>query len=95
METYFDLVPLIVILPGIGLLINLFAGKYLGEKGVGIVAVGASVSAFIVSVLLWIALVDADYEPAVVNMPLLGTWIHPSAGIEIRGSSASIRSASR
>jgi NADH-quinone oxidoreductase subunit L len=84
METYFDLVPLIVILPGIGLLINLFAGKYLGEKGVGIVAVGASVSAFIVSVLLWIALVDADYEPAVVNMPLLGTWIRiPSAGIEI------------
>src|SRR5690606_1050579 len=84
METYFDLVPLIVILPGIGLLINLFAGKYLGERGVGIVAVGASVSAFIVSVLLWIALVNADYEPAVVNMPLLDSWILiPSAGIEI------------
>lgn len=84
MENFFDLVPLIVILPGVGLLINLFAGKYLGETGVSIVAVGASVASFLVSVLLWIALVDADYEAALVNMPLLDTWIRiPSAGIEI------------
>ncbi len=84
MENYFNLVPLIVILPAAGLLINLFAGKHLGEKGVSIVAVGASVSAFLVSVLLWIALVDADYEAALVNMPLLDSWIRiPSAGVEI------------
>ncbi|HMM27262.1 MAG TPA: NADH-quinone oxidoreductase subunit L [Aggregatilineaceae bacterium] len=84
MENFFNLVPLIVVLPAIGLLINLFAGKYLGEKGVGIVAVGASVSAFFVSGLLWIALVDTGYEAAVVNMPLLDGWIRiPSAGVEI------------
>ncbi len=84
MENFYNLVPLIVIIPAIGLLINLFAGKYLGEKGVGIVAVGASTGAFLVSVLLWIALVDTGFEAAVVNMPLLDGWIRiPSAGVEI------------
>src|SRR5690606_41632368 len=84
MENYFNLVPLIVILPAAGLLINLFAGKYLGEKGVSIVAAGASASALLVSVLLWIALVDADYAAALVNMPLLHSGIRsPSAGREV------------
>ncbi len=84
MENFYNLVPLIVIIPAIGLLINLFAGKHLGEKGVGIVAVGASTGAFLVSVLLWIALVDTGFEAAVVNMPLLDGWIRiPSAGVEI------------
>jgi len=84
MENFYNLVPLIVIIPAAGLLINLFAGKYLGEKGVGIVAVGASTGAFLVSVLLWIALVDTGFEAAVVNMPLLDGWIRiPSAGVEI------------
>ncbi|MCC6799087.1 MAG: NADH-quinone oxidoreductase subunit L [Anaerolineae bacterium] len=83
MENFFNLVPLIVVLPAIGLLINLFAGKYLGEKGVSIVAVGASASAFFVSVLLWIALVDTGYKAAVVDMPLLDGWIRiPSAGVD-------------
>lgn len=84
MENFYNLVPLIVIIPAAGLLINLFVGKYLGEKGVGIVAVGASTGAFLVSVLLWIALVDTGFEAAVVNMPLLDGWIRiPSAGVEI------------
>lgn len=75
MENFFDLVPLVVIAPAIGLLINLFAGKRLGERGVSIVAVGASATALFVAVLLWIAQVDTGYQSAVVNAPLLGDWI--------------------
>ncbi|MCD4685611.1 MAG: NADH-quinone oxidoreductase subunit L [Anaerolineae bacterium] len=75
MENFFDLVPLVVLAPAIGLLINLFAGKHLGERGVGIVAVGASGTAFFVAVLMWIAQVDTGYMAAVVDAPLLGDWI--------------------
>ncbi len=84
MENFFDLVPLIVLFPLIGLLINLFTGKRLGERGVGIIAVGASGLAFLIAVLLWLAQVDTGYQAAVVNAPLLGSWIKiPSANIDI------------
>ena len=84
MENFFDLVPLVIIAPAIGLLINLFAGKHLGERGVSIVAVGASGTAFLVAVLLWVAQVHTGYEPAVINMPLLGDWIKiDAAGVNI------------
>ncbi|MBN1201141.1 MAG: NADH-quinone oxidoreductase subunit L [Anaerolineae bacterium] len=84
MENFFDLVPLVVFLPLAGLLINLFAGKQLGETGVSIVAVGASAAAFLVAVLLWIAQVDTGYQAAVIDAPLLGDWISiPSAGVNI------------
>ncbi len=84
MENFFDLVPLVIIAPAIGLLINLFAGKYLDERGVSIVAVGASGTAFLVAVLLWVAQVHTGYEPAVINMPLLGDWIKlDAAGVNI------------
>ncbi len=75
MENFFDLISLVVIAPAVGLLINLFAGKRLGETGVGIVAVGASATAFFVAVLMWIAQVDTGYQATVVNAPLLGDWI--------------------
>ena len=84
MENFFDLVPLIVLIPAVGLLINLFFGKRLGEQGVSIVGVGASTGAFLVSLLLWAALVDANYAPAVVDMPVLGDWISiPAADVLI------------
>jgi len=84
MENYYDLVPLVVLIPLAGLLLNLFTGQRLGERGVAIIAVGASTLAFLVSVLLWAGLLDADYEAAVVNMPLLSDWIKiPSAGVDI------------
>lgn len=84
MENFFDLIPLVVIAPLVGLLINLFVGKRLGERGVGIVAVGASATAFFVAVLMWIALVDTGYSSAVVNAPLLDDWIRiASANLSI------------
>ncbi|MBN1680407.1 MAG: NADH-quinone oxidoreductase subunit L [Anaerolineae bacterium] len=84
MENFFDLVPLVVLFPLIGLLINLFAGKQLGERGVSIVAVGASAMALLVSIVLWLAQVDTGFGAVVVDAPLLGTWIDiPSAGVEI------------
>ena len=49
---FFQLVPLVVFLPVLGLLINLLVGKYLGEKGVGAVASLATGGAFAVAVLL-------------------------------------------
>ena len=84
MENFFDLVPLVVIFPLAGMLINLFAGKRLGERGVSLVAVGASALAFLIAVLLWLAQVDTGYGPAVVNAPLLSDWINiPSANLII------------
>jgi len=53
---FFQLVPLVVFLPVLGLLINLLVGKYLGEKGVGAVASLATGGAFAVAVLLAIGL---------------------------------------
>ncbi|MCX7754055.1 MAG: NADH-quinone oxidoreductase subunit L [Anaerolineales bacterium] len=52
----FVLVPWIVFAPVIGLLINAFAGKRLGERGVGWVASLASGAAFLVSALQFYAL---------------------------------------
>ncbi|MCZ7538894.1 MAG: NADH-quinone oxidoreductase subunit L [Anaerolineae bacterium] len=84
MDNFFDLVPLVVMIPLAGLLINLFAGRQLGERGVSIVAVGASGMAFVIAVLLWIAQVNTGYKAAVIDMPILADWIViPSANLTI------------
>ena len=56
MNTLFSLVPLIVFLPVIGLLINIAFGGKMGEKAIGAVASAASGLAFLVSLLLGLAL---------------------------------------
>jgi NADH-quinone oxidoreductase subunit L len=84
MENFFNLVPLVVLIPLIGVVINLFTGRQLGERGVSIVAIGASGSAFLVALLLWAAQVNTGYDHAVVSMPLLDDWIRiPSANLTI------------
>lgn len=84
MEGFYTTVSLAVFFPLVGLLINLFWGKHLGERGVAVVAVGASTLAFIVSLILWATLVDNHYEPAIVDAPLISSWIWiPSAGVDI------------
>ncbi len=62
----FNLVPLIVFLPVIGLLINLIFGGRMGEKAIGTVASAASGLAFVVSALLAVALSGAHGEAQVV-----------------------------
>ena len=56
METLFTLVPLIIFLPVVGLLVNIAFGGKMGEKAIGAVASAASGLAFVVSVLLGVAL---------------------------------------
>lgn len=85
MENFPQLVPLVIIAPLIGLLINLFLGKSLGERGVGIVAVGAAVIAFLVSVMMFIALAGNGYEPSVVEIRPFADWINiPAAAVDIK-----------
>ncbi len=70
-DPIFNLVPLVVFLPLVGILINLLVGKRLGEKGIGIVASLASGGAFVVAVLLAISL---GREPEGMVVPL-AEWI--------------------
>lgn len=55
-STLFNLVPLVVFLPLVGLLINLLLGRKLGETFSGVVASLATASAFVISALLAVAL---------------------------------------
>ena len=68
----FGLVPLIVLFPVVGLLINLFWGKQLGEVRVGILASGAAGLSFLIAVLQLIALQGNDYHAVAVP---LADWI--------------------
>ncbi len=69
---FFGLVPWMVFAPVIGLLINAFLGRRLGEVGVGLVACLASGAAFVFSVLQAVSLAQHP-EGAIVK---LGEWIH-------------------
>ena len=62
----FNIVPLIVFLPVIGLLINMAFGGRMGEKAIGWLASAASGLAFVVSVLLAVALSGAHGEAQVI-----------------------------
>ena len=68
----FNLVPLIVLFPVAGLLINLAFGKKLGETWVGLVASGAAASSFVIAVLQLVGLMNNGY--AAVTIPL-ADWI--------------------
>src|SRR5258707_3219908 len=67
-----SLIPLIVFFPVAGLLINLAAGKFLGEKWVGVVASGAAGLAFVIAVLQAIGLASNGYAPLTVQV---GGWL--------------------
>jgi NADH-quinone oxidoreductase subunit L len=69
----FSLVPWVVLIPLIGMLINLVLGKRLGEKGAGAVASLATGGAFAVAVALALALGRAE-KPEAVVVPFL-EWI--------------------
>lgn len=68
---FFYLVPFVVFFPVIGLLINITFGKWFGEKIIGTVACLASGLAFVVAVLLGIALTG---QPQGMSLPYLN-WI--------------------
>jgi NADH-quinone oxidoreductase subunit L len=70
--SFYALVPGIVLIPLLGMLINIFFGGRLGERTVGTIASLASGAAFVISVLLAIS-VAADHHGDIVH---LAPWIH-------------------
>lgn len=68
---FFQLAPLVVFLPVLGLILNLIFGKRLGEKGVGIIASLATGGAFVVAVLLGIGLTQVKEGAALT----LANWM--------------------
>ena len=84
MENYPQLIPLIILIPALGALINYFWGARLGERVSSGIATAASILAFVVAVLLYSYLNGSNYQAVVINPPLLDGWIRiPSGGIEI------------
>jgi NADH-quinone oxidoreductase subunit L len=71
-DPIFNLVSWVIIMPAIGLLINMVIGKRLGEKGTGIVACTATALSFAVSVMLAVAL--SRHHGAAVAIQL-AEWI--------------------
>ena len=64
--TFFALIPLIVVFPVLGLLINLLFGKALGERWSGAIGSGAAALAFVIAVLQAISLRAVDYQAQIV-----------------------------
>jgi NADH-quinone oxidoreductase subunit L len=67
-----SLIPLIVFFPVVGLLINLAAGKFLGEKWVGVIASSAAGLAFVIAVLQAVGLAANAYAPVTIH---LADWL--------------------
>jgi NADH-quinone oxidoreductase subunit L len=76
MENYPSLVTLILFIPFIGFLINVFFGKRLGESWSAIIGSAASILGFVVALLLWNYLGTNDYQAAVVSLPFVPEWIN-------------------
>ncbi len=69
---FFGLIPLIVLFPVAGLLVNLAFGRYLGEKWVGVVACGAAGLSLLIAVLQLVGLQANGFEAVTVR---LADWI--------------------
>jgi NADH-quinone oxidoreductase subunit L len=79
MEQVFSIAWLIIVLPIVGLLINLIFGRRIGEREIGVVASLAAGASFLVSLLVVIALLGLSPEARVqgVDVPL---WTFFSIG---------------
>lgn len=83
METYPQLVPLLILIPALGTIINFFWGSKLGEQWSSRVAILASSLTFIVSLLLFVYLGNSHGTAAIVNPAFLDGWIRIGEGVEI------------
>lgn len=76
MET---LVPLLILIPTVGTLVNFFWGAKMGERAAGYLATGASILTFIFSLLIFNAL-NGSHSPGMVVEPFLfDGWIRIGA----------------
>lgn len=79
METFPLLVPLLILVPAVGTIINFFWGAKMGERAAGYLASGASIFTFIISLLIFNYL-SGSHAPGVVVEPfLLDGWIRIDA----------------
>src|SRR5690606_4864417 len=84
MENYPVLVPLIILIPSIGAIINLFWGARLPEKWIGLIGTIAAALSFFIALLLYSYLSGSNYQAVIIDPPLLNGWIRlPSGGVEI------------
>src|SRR5512140_3640081 len=84
MENFASLVPLVVFIPLVGMLINIFWGKNMGERAVGIIASLAAGLAFSIALIMTLAIVTYNFEPSIVSTPVLPFWISiPSMHVQI------------
>ncbi len=68
----FNLIPLLVIFPVLGLVINILIGRRLGDRGAGILASCAAGASFVIAVLQAIALAQNGFEQVIVPV---ADWI--------------------
>ncbi len=71
-STFFALIPLIIVFPVVGLLINLLFGKALGERWSGAIGSTAAALSFLIAVLQLVSLRAVDYVPQIVP---LADWL--------------------
>ena len=84
MENLPLLVPLVILAPSLGAIVNFFFGAKLGEKWSGFIGCLAAIFAFIISLLLLTYVTGTDGSAAVVNPPLVDGWLRiESIGLEI------------
>jgi NADH:ubiquinone oxidoreductase subunit 5 (subunit L)/multisubunit Na+/H+ antiporter MnhA subunit len=84
METYAQLVPLIILIPAVGAFINLFFGARLPERAIGIIGTTAAILSFIVALLLF-SYLNAGNPAVVVNPPLLDGCGCPPVALKFPG----------
>lgn len=83
MESYAQLVPLMILIPAVGAIINFFWGAKLGEALSSRVAIVASALTFVIALLLFAFLNGSHGQPVIVNPPLLDGWIRIGESVEI------------
>lgn len=84
MESYPQLIPLVILIPALGAFFNLVWGARLTERVSGWIGIIASGLAFVVSMLIFSALSASHGAGVVVDPPLLDGWIRiESIGLDI------------
>jgi NADH-quinone oxidoreductase subunit L len=83
MESYAQLVPLMILIPSVGAFINYFWGAKLGEFWSSRVAIVASSLTFVVALFLFAYLSSSHGQGLVVDPPFFDGWIRIGESVEI------------
>ena len=83
METYPQLVPLMILIPAIGAFINFFWGGRLGEKWSSRIGITASALTFIVALFLYSYLQGSHNTAVVVDPAFFQDWIRMGDSVNI------------